>query len=74
MTYCSVVTVLALVGLTKKRYGHCLESFIPQITKYVVWSKTKKEPEVRDPEQTLPKQQKCNMTTLIYYPFIVENA
>ena len=23
MTYCSVVTVLALVGLTKKRFGHC---------------------------------------------------
>ena len=22
MTYCSVVTVLALVGLTKKRFGH----------------------------------------------------
>ena len=34
MTYCSVVAVLALVGLTKKRFDHyAFENFIPQITK-----------------------------------------
>ena len=36
MTYCSVVTVLALVGLTKERFGHygILKNLSPQITKY----------------------------------------
>ena len=32
MAYCSVVVVLASVGLTKERFGH-YAIFIPQITK-----------------------------------------
>ena len=33
MTCCSLVAVLALVGMTKKRFGY-LETLMPQITTY----------------------------------------
>ena len=53
MTYCSVVTVLASVGLAKKRFGHCaiLENLslrslrekcnMQNLDVFIFWSKLK---------------------------------